>query len=63
MLNQDNNFNLISLSILTPCSLDNVQILLGEITCYSLLRVKGLLRGRPYSKTSLTDENIYVFCC
>ena len=45
MLNQDNHFDLISLSILIPCSLDNVWILWEEIKCYSLLGVTGLLRG------------------
>ena len=45
MLNQDNHFDLISLSILIPCSLDNVWILWEEIKCYSLLGFTGLLRG------------------
>ena len=39
---EQNNFYLISLSILITCLLDNVWILLGEVTCESLLGVKGL---------------------
>ena len=42
MLDQDNNFNLISLSILITCLLDKVWILLGEVPCLSLMGVKGL---------------------
>lgn len=45
MLNQDNHFDLIRLSILIPCSLDNVWILWEEIKCDSLLGFTGLLRG------------------
>ena len=37
MLDQDNNFFLISLSILVTCWLDNVRILQGEVTSKSLL--------------------------
>ena len=33
---------MISLSILITCLLDNVWILQGEVTCESLLEVKGL---------------------
>ena len=33
MSDQDNNFNLMSLNILTTCLLDNVKILSGEVTC------------------------------
>ena len=36
-------FYLISLSILINCLLDNVWILSGEVTCLSLIGVKGLL--------------------
>ena len=43
MLDQDINFYLISLSLLITCLLDNVWILLGEVTCQSLLEVKGLI--------------------
>ena len=42
VLDQDDNFNLISLSILITCLLDNVWILWGEVTSQSLLGVKGL---------------------
>ena len=43
MLDQDIKFYLISLSLLITCLLDNVWILLGEVTCQSLLEVKGLI--------------------
>ena len=39
MLDQDNNFYLISLSILITCLLDKVWILLGEVPCLSLMGV------------------------
>ena len=39
MLDQDNNFYLISLSILITCLLDNVWILQGEVTCQSLQEI------------------------
>ena len=42
VLDQDNNFYLISLSILITCLLDNLWILLGEVTCKSFLGVEGL---------------------
>ena len=42
MLDQDNNFHLISLSILFTCVQVNVWILQGEVTCQSLLGVEGL---------------------
>ena len=42
MLDQDNNLYLIHLSILITCLLDSEWILLGEVTCLSLLGVKGL---------------------
>ena len=42
VLDQDNNFYLTSLSILMTCLLDNVQLLQGEVTCWSLLGVEGL---------------------
>ena len=41
MFNQDNILNLISLSYLTICLQGNVWILQGEVTCLSLLGVKG----------------------
>ena len=41
MLDQDENFNLISLSILITFLRNNVWILLGEVMCQSLLGVKG----------------------
>ena len=42
VLDQDNNFHPISFIILMTCLLDEVWILSGEVTCQSLLRVKGL---------------------
>ena len=44
MLDHKNNFYLISLNILITCLLNNVCILWGEVTCKSLLGVKGLNR-------------------
>ena len=42
VLDQDNNFYLISLSILITSLLDNVTLdIIGRIACYSLLGVKG----------------------
>ena len=46
MLNQDNSFYLISLSILIACLLDNVWILLWEVARYSHLGVKGLSNAK-----------------
>ena len=43
VLDQGNNFYLISLSILITCLLDNVWVFKGEITCQPLLGVKGYL--------------------
>ena len=40
VLDQDNNFYLIYLSILITCLLDSGGILLGEVMCESLLGVK-----------------------
>ena len=51
MLDQDNNLYLISLNILITCLLDNVRILLGEVSCWSLLGIEGLSR-----------LNLYKFC-
>ena len=42
MLDQDNNFYLISFNILISCLLDNVRISQREVSCLSLLGVKGL---------------------
>ena len=42
MLYHDNNLQLIHLSTLINCLLDDVWMLLGEVTCKSLLGVKGL---------------------
>ena len=42
MLYHDNNLQLINLSTLINCLLDDVWMLLGEVTCKSLLGVKGL---------------------
>ena len=44
MLDQDNNFYLVHLSILFTCLLDSAWMLLGEVTCKSLLGVKGLTK-------------------
>ena len=44
MLDQDSSFSMISLNILIICLLNNVWILLGEVSCQSLLGVKGLSR-------------------
>ena len=41
VVDQDNNFYLISLNILITCLLDNVWILQGEVTYQSLLGVSG----------------------
>ena len=42
MFNQHNILYLMSLSILITCFLNNVWILWGEVTCLSVLGVKGL---------------------
>ena len=42
MLDQDSSFYLISLNFLMTCFLNNVWILLGEVSCKSLLGVEGL---------------------
>ena len=54
MLDQDNNFYLISWNILISCLLDNVRILLGEVSCWSLLGVQGLTTNKnsPWFSTS-----------
>ena len=44
MLDQDNNFYLVHLSILFTCLLDSAWMLLGEVTCKYLLGVKGLTK-------------------
>ena len=44
MLDQGNNFYLISLHILIRCFLYNVRLLQREVSCWSLLGVKGLIR-------------------
>ena len=51
MLDQDNNFYLISLNILVACLLDNVRILWGEVSCWSLLGVKGLRKIRSIQQS------------
>ena len=43
LLDQENILYLRSLSILITCLQDNVRILLGEVTCWSFLGVKGLM--------------------
>ena len=50
MFDQDNNFYLISLSILVTCLLDNVWILKGDVTHQSLLGVKGLRKVKKKRK-------------
>ena len=42
MLDQDNNFYLIRLSILITFLLENVQLLKEEVRCWTFLEVKGL---------------------
>ena len=42
MLDQDSNFYLIHLSLLITCLLNNVWVLLGEVTCLSLSGIRGL---------------------
>lgn len=44
VLNQDNEFYLISLSTLITRLLENVWLLYGEVTCSSLVGVKGCLQ-------------------
>ena len=39
VLDQDNNLFQINLSILINCLLNNLWITMGEVTCWSLLRV------------------------
>ena len=56
MLDQDNNFYLIQSSTLTTCLLDNGWILLGEVACESLLRVKGLIRNNCQHLGKLLNE-------
>ena len=51
MLDQDDNFYLISLSILITCMLDGLWIFWGEVTCQSLLGVKGLRTGNDFLRT------------
>ena len=57
MLDQDNNVYLISLNIFIGCLQDNIRILSGEVSCRSLLGVKGLeieqlgSRASPYKFT------------
>ena len=45
LLDQDNNFYLKSLNILISCLLNNVSMLLGEVSYWSLLGVKGFREG------------------
>ena len=51
MLNQDDNFYLISSSILITCMLDGLWIFWGEVTCQSLLGVKRLRAGNDFLRT------------
>ena len=43
LLDQENIFYLRSVGILITCLLNNVRILLGEVTCSSFLGVRGLM--------------------
>ena len=51
MLDQDSNFYQISLNILVTCLLDNVRILWGEVSCWSLLGVNGLRKIRSIQQS------------
>ena len=61
MFDQDNNFYLISLSILVTCLLDNVWILKGDVTHQSLLGVKGLRRVKKKKKKKLISSCNFPF--
>ena len=56
MLDQDNNFYLIHLSILITYLLDSEWILSGEDTCYSPLGVKGLTKRFDVAVRLLSDR-------
>ena len=70
MSDQDNNFYIISLSIVVACLQDNLWILLGEVTCQSLASLyEIILRGnkmhqiiKPWNKAILTvsSESVHV---
>ena len=45
VLDQDTIFSLIIFCILITCLLDKVWTFLGEVTCLSFLRVRGLRLG------------------
>ena len=62
MLDQDNNYYLISLNILITCLLDNVRILLKEVTCLSLLGVKELRYGLSYLKSFRNPGLVHFLC-
>ena len=62
MLDQDNNYYLISLNILITCLLDNVWISLKEVTCLSLLGVKGLRYGLSYLKSFRNPGLVHFLC-
>ena len=61
VLDQDNNFYLIHLSILITCLLNNEWIIQGEFTCYALLGVKGLndLKQMPVDG-SFNNITLYI---
>ena len=61
MLDQDNNFYLISLNILVTCLLDNVRILWGEVSCWSLLGVKGLRKIRSIQQSEQKQFINFIF--
>ena len=57
VLDQGNNFYLISLNIFISCLLFNVGISQGEVSCWSLLGVKGLIRFLKSREKSLLAES------
>ena len=60
MLDQGNYFRLIILSLLLTCMQENVWIWWGEITCLSLLGVKGF--KFILSKVSLLMKKAIIVC-
>ena len=63
VLDQGNNFHLISLSLLITCLLDNVWILQGEVPCQSLLGVNWLKVNKketPYMAKKRKEQGFDV---
>ena len=54
---------MISLSNLITCLLDNVWILLGEVTCKPLLRAKGLISLTPKSYGEISRTGQFIVKC